>query len=271
MGVGQLAASRPWLSAFDPKAVETCLRAPLTDLITWFNAAAKRRGLRSGNGHPLVMVEHGEKPSDQAYESFIAQTGCLPTRDNLHDRFNALIWLHLPGLKASLNAGQAEVIAQQGYQTNRRGRFRDWATVLDENGLLVMVDSVDDLAGPWAQHDWAWLLRTHRQRWLTGAWSVWPIGHALLEKAESLYAGTTGHVWLLEWSTPSPLSIHMAAWELVDQTACRALRGQASGLGDQSPGRFYPMPLCGLPDWTLGNDHDDFYADRRIFRPPPRG
>jgi hypothetical protein len=63
------------------------------------------------------MIDQSELPLGHAYETHIAQTGGLPTRDNLHDRFNALVWLHLPRLKALLNAVQAQEISRHGHQS----------------------------------------------------------------------------------------------------------------------------------------------------------
>ena len=40
---------------------------------------------------------------DEPYEAGIARTGRVPTRSNLHDFFNALIFLHFPKAKARLN------------------------------------------------------------------------------------------------------------------------------------------------------------------------
>ena len=45
---------------------------------------------------PVRFVPHESRPRGEAYEAFIARTGCVPTRDNLHDLFNALVWLTFP-------------------------------------------------------------------------------------------------------------------------------------------------------------------------------
>ncbi|MFS9669939.1 DUF3025 domain-containing protein, partial [Klebsiella pneumoniae] len=71
-------------------------------------------------------------PAGAAYEAHIAATGQVPTRDNLHDFFNALIWLHWPRAKAALNARQARAITQDGIGA-ARGTVRDAATLFDEN------------------------------------------------------------------------------------------------------------------------------------------
>ena len=85
----------------------------------------------------LQFVGQEALPPGMAYEQFIFETRCIPTRDNLHDFFNGLIWLHWPQLKQRLNALQAAEIARQGVGA-QRGRLRDSITVLDENGGLLL-------------------------------------------------------------------------------------------------------------------------------------
>jgi hypothetical protein len=70
-----------------------------------------------------------------AYEAFIHAQRCVPTRDNLHDFFNGLVWLHWPQLKLQMNRLQAAEIASAGVGA-RRGPLRDALTVLDENGAV---------------------------------------------------------------------------------------------------------------------------------------
>jgi hypothetical protein len=51
---------------------------------------------------------------DEPYEAGIARTGRVPTRANLHDFFNALIFLHFPRAKAQLNRLQSAALARDG-------------------------------------------------------------------------------------------------------------------------------------------------------------
>jgi hypothetical protein len=52
----------------------------------------------------------GRTAPGQAYEAHIFQTRSVPTRDNLHDFFNGLVWLAFPQAKRRLNALQAAEI-----------------------------------------------------------------------------------------------------------------------------------------------------------------
>ena len=280
----------PWLSAFDVQARQACLTLPPRALQEWFNAVAQSRGLRTGLGAPLHMIDQSELPTGCAYETHIAQTGGLPTRDNLHDRFNALVWLHLPKLKALLNAIQAQEISLNGHRNNQRGPWRDWATLLDESGVLVVARRNEQaLRDCWCNHDWLGLFWDHRPRWQCSDglmrpsaslangpdWSIWPMGHALLEKGQSPYKAITAQAWVL--ANTSSLVGPTADPEVVDPAGLQGWRelddwaSQALGLKQEAeverPSRLWPLPIMGVPGWCTDNQEKTFYQDPRVFRP----
>lgn len=49
---------------------------------------------------PVQFVPQHSLPPGEAYEAFIRRTGLVPTRDNLHDLFNGLVWQRFPRAKA---------------------------------------------------------------------------------------------------------------------------------------------------------------------------
>ncbi len=61
----------------------------------------------------------------------------MPTRDNLHDFFNGLAWLHFPQAKRCLNELQAAEIDQRRRGRPPRGPLRDALTLFDENGAVL--------------------------------------------------------------------------------------------------------------------------------------
>ncbi|MFG5409680.1 DUF3025 domain-containing protein [Piscinibacter sakaiensis] len=67
----------------------------------------------------------------RGYEAWIAAERAVPTRDDLHDLFNGLVWLAFPALKWALNRRQASEIAGRGVGP-RRGAWRDALTLFDE-------------------------------------------------------------------------------------------------------------------------------------------
>ena len=152
-------------------------------------AAAARLGIRNASGRPIRFAAPGAAGA-AAYEEHIHRTGEVPTRDNLHDFFNALVWLAFPRAKAALNALQAAAIARDGVGP-RRGALRDAATLIDENAVLLVTPR-DDLVEALAAHDWRRLFVVQRAAWRSDVRAI-VFGHALMEKLTAPYRGVTAH------------------------------------------------------------------------------
>ena len=193
------------------------------------------------------FVPQAELPAGMAYEAFIHQEHAVPTRCNLHDFFNAMVWLHYPQLKLRLNALQARQIAQDGVGA-RRGPLRDAATLLDENGALLLAPPALQLA--LRQRDWQQLGMGLRPLWQQAR--LLPLGHALLEKLVQPRKSITAHVLCL--------SVGIAAHEV---DAALAHHCSAEWLA-QKP--FSPLPVLGVPGWWEGNEQVCFYDDPCVFR-----
>ena len=101
------------------------------------NALADASVAASAQSKPGVQfVPSTRLPAGEAYEAFIFRTGMVPTRDNLHDMFNGLVWWLFPRAKRRLNELQAAAIAAQGVGSVR-GPLRDALTLFDENAALL--------------------------------------------------------------------------------------------------------------------------------------
>ena len=124
--------SRPWYGAVLAAAQSVLAHGNWREAL---NAEAKQRGLCNHRGLPLRFITQEELPEGIAYEAHISATGKVPTRENLHDFFNALVWLSFPQIKRQLNALQAAQIATLGIGKSR-GPARDAATIFDENGPI---------------------------------------------------------------------------------------------------------------------------------------
>lgn len=190
----------------------------------------------------LRFVPQAQLPAGEPYEGFIHRTASVPTRDNLHDFFNGLMWLHWPALKRRLNELQARALAQHGVQTTR-GALRDALTLFDENAALL--EAPADLVQRLRERDWKGLLVTERQRWQREV-RLTLFGHALLEKLVTPYKSITAHVW-----------VGMPGAEL-----------DAEGL---VPKPFLPLPVLGVPGWWPGNEVPGFYDEAEVFRPLQAG
>ena len=269
-------AAAPWWRAYAP--LLPLLRA--TDARTALDEAARARRLCSGGDRPLRFVVPGAAGATP-YEAHIHATGEVPTRDNAHDLFNALMWLALPRFKRMLNALQGRALADAarcgtdaandlptaaatdaatGVATaaaTGRGATRDAATLLDENGLLLACGDAE-VAAALARHDWHAAFVTRRAAWGTCVQAL-VCGHALLEKLQHPYKAVTAHALVLDCAAPADAQGLCAALD--------AAAAQRLGAAPPRPRDLQPLPVLGIPGWWADNEQADFYADRAVFRP----
>ena len=239
--------SAPWLT---PVAGLGRTVAASGDWRKSLNRLAAAANVCNSNSQRITFCE-AEATTEEAYETYIARTGCVPTRANLHDFFNALIFLRFPSAKAQLNRLQSASIARDGVRAVR-GPVRDAATLIDENAVLVVTDRpdiVESLRG----HDWSGLFQHRRSAWAGGV-SVFAFGHALLHKLQRPYKGITAHA----------LHIALAPGSSLDEID----RCMAAGLDERlTPHDLMPLPVLGIPGWCAQNEKPDFYSDPVVFRP----
>ncbi|MFM1859301.1 MAG: hypothetical protein RL133_801 [Pseudomonadota bacterium] len=231
--------------------------------LDWINAQARAHDIRLEDGRPVRFVAHDRLPRDAAYEQWIAQTACVPTRNNHHDRLNAFVWLRLPRLKARLNAIQSFWLDRLGAH-GPRGAWRDWATLMDENGAIVLDASPHGRLGLALQaRRWIQTFVEAREDWREGR-QVHLLGHALLEKALAPYKAMTAHAWVL----PLPQGAALSSWRAVDAHAQSVCPTAVDTVLLQPPA-LLPLPILGVPGWWPANEVSDFYADQQVFRPLP--
>lgn len=213
------------------------------------NEEAERLGLRTSKGLALRFVD-ANAAGHEPYEAFIARTGRVPSRDNLHDFINAMVWMAMPRTKARLNALQASALAEHGVR-EQRGALRDAATLIDENGVLLVTTRAD-LIEALRAHDWAALFVAARAAWPAEIRAV-ACGHALMEKLTRPYKAITAH------ALPVPLAAGSALTE-VDRWVAERLDTALA------PGQLLPLPVLGIPGWA-DNADPAYYADPAVFRP----
>ena len=200
------------------------------------NGTAQRPLLDAG---PLQFVRQDQLPAGEPYETFVHRHAQVPTRDNLHDLFNGLVWLSQPALKCRLNALQAGELARQGVG-GRRGPLRDALTLMDENGALLQAPQA--LWTALLARDWPRLFVSQRPLWSQARLTI--VGHALLEQlATAPRKALTAHVLCVE-------------------------PGQAPCIdaGTWAGKPFTPLPVLGVPGWWPDNDDPAFYDDAAVFR-----
>ena len=206
--------------------------------------------LNSVGACPVGFVRQAELPPGQAYEQYIFDTGQVPTRDNLHDFFNGLVWLQFPHTKRRLNQLQAQAIAADGVQAVR-GPLRDALTVFDENGAVLSAPPA--LWAALRARDWQALFVDLRPLWREARLVLF--GHALLEKLVSPRKPMVAHVY------QAPVAINSIA-------SLDAWLAQAVQPGPWAAKPFTPLPVLGVPGWWPANEVPGFYGDAQVFRPP---
>ena len=238
-------AASPWLAPYREAAqrIAGCVR-PNTPLADTLNAALSLQPAVRLQSGLLRFVPQAALPADEAYEAFIARSACVPTRDNLHDLFNGLVWLRFPLLKRRLNELQAQQLRQAGVNATR-GAVRDALTLFDENAALWQTPAV--LVEALRQRDWGALFITHRAAWRQARLTLF--GHALMEKLTQPRKAITAHVWVL------PDAADMQA-HLVDTLTPERLAGKP----------HFPLPVLGVPGWWPANEVPGFYDDAAVFR-----
>jgi len=244
-GVADIDWSAPWLA--DWRAVGE----PLAQRIV--AGMPQHAALNSPIGLPVRFVPQSDLPTDQAYEAFIFNQRCVPTREGLHDFFNALCWMHFPQSKLRLNALQGQAIAQAGVGAVR-GPMRDAATVFDENAALLQAPDV--LWQALAARRWHEAFVDLRPLWQDARWLTF--GHAALEKLVQPYKSITVHVWRVpqHWVDVPAIDAWLAQDLQADKLAAKP---------------FCPMPVLGVPGWWPANQEPSFYADAGVFRPLRQG
>ena len=253
--------SRRWYDSVRP-AFER-LDVTALGLTGALNAGAQALALVNQRGQPIRFVPQSDLPEGRAYEEYIGATGCVPTRDNLHDFFNGLVWLTFPKIKQQLNALQAAQIALAGVGKSR-GAARDGATIFDENSaLLVVRKQAADVVDALRDHQWSAALYQRRSAFGSDA-QVWLFGHALMEKLVAPRKAITAHTRVLIADDAYFAMPHDRQRAWIDEHVAAALVDE--GL---STACFTPLPVLGVPGWWDGQD-DAFYADASVFRPKKR-
>lgn len=236
---------RPWLRPLATLGQQAARRvhagASVADAL---NAVMDGERLAPG----IHFVSQHALPMGLAYEEFIHVERRVPTRDNLHDFFNGLIWLHYPATKRRLNALQAQAIAAHGVGAVR-GPLRDAITVFDENGAVLL--GPPPLQETLAARQWRRLCVERRLLWRQARLLV--LGHALLEKLVTPRKSITAHVYQAQEAIENEAYL--------DQILAQDL--SASWLAAKP---FNPLPVLGVPGWWPENENFCFYDDSLVFR-----
>ena len=230
---------------------------------------ALQPGIRTQSGMPLRFVEQGlgKLGFEAQYEPRCYLNGEVQTREkNLHDLFNALVWLAFPQSKAAINARHYRVLTDVALPLDsQRGSVRDMATLFDESGVIVACadDGLAELLGDFKWKELFWLRRNE----VISAMGFYIFGHGLHEKAMQPYVGMTGQGLVLQ------VEREFFTWPLarrarhLDERVTAYLSEASNCLNTRE---LTPVPLLGIPGWSADNVHVEYYDNRDYFRPGRR-
>lgn len=244
-GLDAIDWAAPWLAPYAPigQGVASAVAAGASSAIA-LNAAL------APVAPPVRFVPQTDLPPGEAYERYIFNSACCPTREGLHDFFNGLAWLRFPLTKRRLNQLHVAQMAQTGIQPVR-GPARDGLTVFDENAAFIRAP--DALWDALAAKDWQRLFGELRPLWAQAHLVLF--GHALLEKLVYPRKAITAHVFRAQPATDSIADLD--AWVASDLSAEKLA---------SKP--FAHLPVLGVPGWWPANENVAFYEDRDVFRRP---
>lgn len=220
--------------------------------------------------HTLQFVSQNALPEGEAYERFIASTGSIPTRDNLHDLFNGCIWLTFPQTKALLNHYHMLEIAEQGI-SDSRGRVRDTITVFDENGA-ILVTAKPEIGEALRHFDWQNALVAPRDEWdditqprADATAAVYIFGHALLEQLIEPRKPLCAHSVIINVDADFFKLNTSDRMAYLDHTLAKKMDNLLSE-DTVTPRQLSPLPVLGVPHFWAANANRCFYEDDYVFR-----
>lgn len=200
------------------------------------------------------------------YEQIIHQDFKVPTRSNWHDFFNGLIWLQFPKTKTYFTRSHNLEISKFGVK--QRTKVRDRITHFDECGLMLLTDD-PTLEEDIAQHSWQQVFVERKAAWHHSI-HAFIIGHALWEMLLNPFVGLTAKVkvcYVEDLSIFAVSDTGQASSNKLDELLLDTLLHKNSF---ESSRPWLPLPLLGVPGWSVFPQTSQFYANEQYFMPKNR-
>lgn len=246
------------------------IRTPLTLLAgeeAWPSIARLNQcvaGTTNFRGEPIRFVANDVAAGATAstYETRIAESGEVVTRENWHDFFNAMSWLAFPEAKSAISEMHARLLAAHGEREARaRSTPRDVLTLFDEGGIIV-TSGDPSLLELIRGFEWKTLFVDRRAE-VAREMRFYLFGHSMLEKALQPYVGVTAKAMLFEVGDSFQHLDHAAQTRHIDHRAAAWLMDERNLSSSKN---FSPLPWLGVPGWWTENESADFYDDAQYFR-----
>ena len=254
------------------QVIQRLVRVEFPNLADWNSLLLSHYpGITVKSGLPLHFVgqEQGKLGFESQYEPRCYLSGEVQTREkNWHDLFNAMVWLSFPKSKAAINSRHydalqgAAKLAVQDKGASQRGKVRDMATLLDESGVIVAC-AEEELAELLCNFKWKELFWQRRAQ-LKAGMDFYVFGHGIYEKALDPYIGMTGQglVIMVERKFFNWPLLERLVW--LDQCVASYLNAPEHCISTKE---LHPVPLLGMPGWTVMNESESFYDNTAYFRP----
>ena len=244
------------------------LRAPLEQLIVdaaWPGIARLNECaacIKNFRGQPIRFVANDQATAAPHYETRIAESGEIATRENWHDFFNAMSWLSFPEAKSAISEMHAQLLSARGESEARaRSTPRDVLTLFDEGGIIVV--SRDESLLELIRHfEWKTLFFDRRTD-VVANMRFYLFGHSMLEKALDPYVGVTAKAILFLVDDAFVASNHATQMREIDHRAAAWLMDDENLLTSKN---FSPLPWLGVPGWWKENESPAFYGNAQYFR-----
>ena len=219
-------------------------------------------GIKNFRGKPIRFVANADAVTAQHYESRIAESGEIATRENWHDFFNAMSWLAFPETKSAISELHARLLSSRGEEEIRaRSVPRDVLTLFDEGGIIVT--SCDEtLLELIRRFEWK-MLFVERRAEVMASMRFYLFGHSMLEKALDPYVGVTAKAILFRVDDAFMVSNHAAQMRHIDHRAAAWLMDENNLSSSKN---FSPVPWLGVPGWWKENESSGFYDNAQYFR-----
>ena len=231
--------------------------------IARLNACAT--GHKNFRGQPIRFVANAATAaaaSTTHYETRIAESGEIATRENWHDFFNAISWLAFPDAKSAISEMHARLLLAHGEKEIReRSIPRDVLTIFDEGGIVV-TSRDESLLEHIRRFEWKKLFVERRAEVLTDM-KFFLFGHSMLEKALDPYVGVTAKAILFLVDDAFLADRHAAQMRHIDARTAAWLMDETNLSSSKN---FAPLPWLGVPGWWKENESPGFYDDVQYFR-----
>jgi len=239
-------------------------RLPSERWPTLAELTALAEGLKTARGKPIRFVRARERNDRERryYETHIADTGEVETRENWHDLFNALAWITFPKAKARINAQHAAILEEGGEaEARKRSPERDALTLFDEGGVIVAC-SAPALLRLIVGFEWKELFWSRREE-LGEKARFFVFGHACYEQALTPYIGMVAKTVFVPVSDFFFMLSPESQVEEADKLVASHFSSRARFV---SPKAMAPMPVLGVPGWHFAPQDEVFYDDPEHFR-----